>query len=79
MAAGVVSNPEAEGHCHRTWPFVNSLATLYQDTGRYAEAEPLIKRAIAIGEKTLPPEHPDLMQVREQRHTSSPGSVVMPS
>ena len=33
---------------------------LYQATGRYAEAEPLYQRAIAIGEKTLGPEHPDL-------------------
>ena len=39
---------------------LNNLASLYQDTGRYAEAEPLFQRAIAIGEKTLGPDHPDL-------------------
>ena len=33
---------------------------LYRATGRYAQAEPLFQRAIAIGEKTLGPEHPDL-------------------
>ena len=39
---------------------LNNLALFYQDTGRYAEAEPLYARALAIGEKTLGPEHPDL-------------------
>ena len=28
--------------------------------GRYAEAEPLYKRALAISEKALGPEHPDV-------------------
>jgi tetratricopeptide (TPR) repeat protein len=36
------------------------LASLYQVTGRYAEAEPLYQRAIGITEKTLGPDHPDL-------------------
>ena len=36
----------------------NNLAVLYQATGRYEQAEPLFQRAIAIGEKTLRPEHP---------------------
>ncbi len=31
---------------------------LYKTQGRYAEAEPLLKRALAIREKTLGPEHP---------------------
>ena len=30
------------------------------DQGRYAEAEPLYKRALAIREKALGPEHPDV-------------------
>jgi hypothetical protein len=34
------------------------LATLYHDTGRYAEPRRSSKQAIAIGEKTLSPEHP---------------------
>jgi hypothetical protein len=34
------------------------LAFLYQDRGRYGEAEPLYKRALAIYEKALGREHP---------------------
>src|SRR5262249_30712138 len=37
---------------------INNLASLYNAQGRYAEAEPLYKRALAIGEKALGPEHP---------------------
>jgi len=37
---------------------LNNLAMLYRSQGRYAEAEPLYKRAFAIWEKTLGPEHP---------------------
>ncbi len=37
---------------------LNNLAGLYQAQGRYAEAEPLYKRALAIIEKALGPEHP---------------------
>jgi tetratricopeptide (TPR) repeat protein len=33
---------------------------LYQDTGRHAAAEPLLERALAIGEGTLGPGHPEL-------------------
>ena len=33
---------------------------LYRDQGRYAEAEPLYKRALAISEKAIGPEHPDV-------------------
>ena len=36
----------------------NNLASLYQTQGRYAEAEPLYKRALAIREKALGPDHP---------------------
>ena len=32
------------------------------DQGRYAEADPLLKRALAIDEKALGPEHPDVGQ-----------------
>ncbi len=38
---------------------LNNLAILYADQGRYAEAEPLYKRALAIKEKVLGPEHVD--------------------
>ena len=44
---------------------LNNLANLYQATGRYAEAEPPLKRALAIGEKTLPIDHPYQAQLRE--------------
>ncbi len=37
---------------------LNNLATLYIVTDRYAEAEPLQKRSLAIWEKALGPEHP---------------------
>ncbi len=40
--------------------FMNSLAGLYQDQGRYVLAEPLFKRSLAILEKTLGAEHPDV-------------------
>ena len=39
---------------------LNNLALLYLDQGRYADAEPLIKRALAISEKALGPDHPGL-------------------
>ncbi len=32
---------------------------LYYDQGRYAEAEPLYRRSLAIREKALGPDHPD--------------------
>ncbi len=41
---------------------LNNLAALYKAQGRYAEAEPLHKRALAIFEKALGPKHPDVAQ-----------------
>ena len=37
---------------------LNNLAEAYRLQGRYAEAEPLYKRSLAIREKALGPEHP---------------------
>ena len=37
---------------------LNNLAALYDDQGRYAEAEPFYQRALAIREKALGREHP---------------------
>ena len=37
---------------------LNNLALLYKAQGRYAEAEPLYQRSLAIREKALGPEHP---------------------
>ena len=39
---------------------LNNLARLYHSQGRYVEANPLYERALAIREKALGPEHPDL-------------------
>ena len=39
---------------------LNNLALLYAAEGRYAGAEPLNQRALAIWEKTLGPAHPDV-------------------
>ena len=50
---------------------LNNLASLYRDQGRYAEAEPLYKRALAIYEKALGPDHPDVGTVAQQ-----PGRAV---
>jgi Tetratricopeptide repeat len=38
---------------------------LYRDQGRYAKAEPLARRALAIREKALGPEHPKLATALE--------------
>ncbi|MCZ6759313.1 MAG: tetratricopeptide repeat protein, partial [Gemmatimonadetes bacterium] len=39
---------------------LNNLAVLYESLGRHGKAEPLYKRSLAIAEKALGPEHPDL-------------------
>src|SRR5262249_42277990 len=39
---------------------LNNLAALYKAQSRYADAEPVYKRALAIQEKTLGPDHPDV-------------------
>ncbi len=41
---------------------LNNLASLHQAQGNYAEAEPLYRRSLAIREKALGPEHPDVAQ-----------------
>ena len=38
---------------------LNNLAVLYYSQGTYGEAEPFYKRALAIREKVLGPDHPD--------------------
>ncbi len=37
---------------------LNNLAELYRNQGKYAEAEPLYQRSLAIDEKALGPNHP---------------------
>ena len=39
---------------------LNNLASNYYAQGKLAQSEPLVKRALAILEKTLGPEHPDV-------------------
>ena len=39
---------------------LNSLARLYEAQGRYADAEPLYERSLAIREKVLGPNHTDV-------------------
>lgn len=46
-------------HAHLA-PVLINLAALYRDQGKYAEAEPLCKRGIAIDEKASGPDHADL-------------------
>ena len=41
---------------------LNNLAALYDTQGKYAEAEPLFRRSLAIWEMALGPEHPDVAQ-----------------
>ena len=45
---------------------LNNLAELYDAQGRYADAEPLYKRSLAIREKALGPDHPDVATIAEQ-------------
>ena len=44
---------------------LNNLAELYRAQGKYAQAEPLYQRALAIREKALGPEHPNVATVLE--------------
>src|SRR6516165_4578895 len=41
---------------------LNNLASLYKEEARYADTEPLYKRALAIRENALGPDHPDVAQ-----------------
>jgi tetratricopeptide (TPR) repeat protein len=44
---------------------LNNLALLLQATNRLAQAEPLMRRAVAIRKKGLVPNHPDFLQSME--------------
>ena len=57
----LAGNPgEGPGPIIPMWPHLNNLAELYQAQGQYAQAEPLFKRSLAIQEKALGPDHPDV-------------------
>ena len=47
------------------FPSFNNLASFYYAQGKYAEAEPLYRRALAIFEKALGPEHLDVARSLE--------------
>ena len=44
---------------------LNNLAELYETQAKYNQAEPLIKRSLAIREKSLGADHPDVAQSLE--------------
>ena len=44
---------------------LNNLAALYDNQGKYAQAEPLLQRALAIREKTLGADHPKVAESLE--------------
>ncbi len=44
---------------------LTNLAELYQQQSKYSRAEPLLKRALAISEKALGPQHPNTQQARQ--------------
>jgi tetratricopeptide (TPR) repeat protein len=44
---------------------LNNPAALYWEQGKYAQAEPLYRRALAITEKALGPDHPNVATVLE--------------
>ena len=44
---------------------LNNLANLYHDQGQHAKAEPLYQRALAMREKALGSEHPNVATVLE--------------
>ena len=45
---------------------LNNLAPLLQATNRLEEAEPLMRRALAIDEKSYGPEHPNVARRPQQ-------------
>jgi tetratricopeptide (TPR) repeat protein len=42
---------------------LNNLAALHRAQGRYKKAGPLFRRALAIWEKTLGPDHPNIVKI----------------
>jgi hypothetical protein len=54
---------------------LNSLVGLYKYQGRYAEAEPLYNRALAIREKALGPDHVAAQLVAPWAHPQTRCSI----
>jgi hypothetical protein len=68
-------------------PVLDNLAALDQRQQRYAAAEPLFVRALAIREKALGPAHPDVGQVlhnlatldeKQDRHAARSSTIRPP-
>ncbi len=57
---------EAEAASTEAEAVFNRLADVYQGLGRFADAEPLILRALEIRELRLGPEHPQTLRLRER-------------
>ena len=60
IAKKEISSADHEGNEGGAGDWSFALAKMYHDRGRYAEAEPLYKRALAISEKALGPDHPNV-------------------
>ncbi len=54
--------------------YLNNPALLDNAQGKYPAAEPLVKRALAIREKSLGPAHPDLI-TNESAELRRPATV----
>ena len=52
---------------------LNNLAQLLQATNRLAEAEPLMRRALAIDEAAYGPDHPDVAMRPQQPGAAAAG------
>ncbi len=65
MERSLEATEQAAGREHLVALFLDHLGNLHRDQGRYAEAEPLYQRSLAINEKALGPEHPDVARTLE--------------
>ena len=63
LEAALRTAEEAFGTQDRLAQSLNRLATLYQAQGKHAEAEPLFKQALAIWEKAVGPDHPNVATI----------------
>jgi tetratricopeptide (TPR) repeat protein len=60
--AAALKTAEASGPLERVDTTLNNLAELYRAQGKYADAEPLYKRALAMREQASGPHHPHVAQ-----------------
>ena len=60
VTSGVGAKNRSESKIFATLTYSTTLATLHKAQGRYAEAEPLHERSLAIPGETLGPDHPDV-------------------